>query len=275
MTSAAAEQGGPQPGSLTWAVGRLLGLIGADADPGWIAGFVHFGPPGSKARARYSKKSRRFYTPDRTASQEEALAWKFRSQMRGRATIRGNVALLAVFYRPNYQRIDADNLLKLVLDAGTRARAWEDDCQVTTQGAIIEYDPHSPRTIITFCDCPSSLDRSVDRHARPCAHCRNPFTPSDFSRAKTQRYCSPACAARSRGQDLSEPVLCPQCGEPFRRRTSAQKFCSVSCARLSRTGKKRPDGSPALCIDCKKPVKNRNAKRCRSCWKKARSRWIA
>lgn len=134
-----------------------------DHDSSQIVAFVHEGAPVSKARARWSRKGH-FYTPDTTQGAEEALAWRFREVVKGRPW-KGNVALAAVFFRPNHQRIDADNLMKLVLDAGTKAGVWDDDCQVTHQIAVIEKDAAKPRTVIALSAVSGSLDRSETTEA--------------------------------------------------------------------------------------------------------------
>jgi hypothetical protein len=134
----------------------------------------------------------------------------------------GNVAVLAVFYRQNLQRIDSDNLMKLVLDAGTQAGIWKDDSQVTVQGAILELDEKNPRTIFVACDCPSTLVRGEDAMTA-CDACGKKFFRGGKARA-VARWCSRACAST-----LSEPVSCSHCGAEFRRTNAKTIYCSVAC----------------------------------------------
>lgn len=72
-----------------------------------------------------------------------------------------NLALVCIFYRPDRRVMDLDNLEKLVMDAGTRARVWFDDCQITAKIAAIELDPDRPRTVIGIAVTRSTLDRTI------------------------------------------------------------------------------------------------------------------
>lgn len=123
---------------------------------GAVVRVVHEGQPERKQRPRFGRG--RAFTPEQTERAETALAWAIRAQLHGRM-FTGNVAVLATFYRSNRQRIDADNLMKLVLDAGTRAGAWRDDCQVTLQLAALELDALHPRTELVIAECASTLKR--------------------------------------------------------------------------------------------------------------------
>lgn len=217
------EQAPVVPGTLPWARERLRGLIGASADPRRFLGIVHDGPPASKARARWARTSQRAYTPASTRTEEEALAWAFFQGGFPEGPFLGNVAILAVFYRPNHQRIDADNLMKLVLDAGTRAGLWRDDSQITTQGAIVEYDPAHPRTIVVCCDSTSTLAGGLDAQ-EICRTCGTRFVAAGRQRRGQAKWCSRACR-----MTLAVPVPCATCRQPFKRRNSKAVHCSNPC----------------------------------------------
>lgn len=236
-------------------VGLLRALIGQTADPTEMRAFQHPGEPVSKARARRGNRGR-WYTPRKSDTAEEALAWRFKQVEH--APLEGNVALAAMFYRPNRQRIDTDNLLKLVLDAGTRAEVWRDDDQVTAQAGIVELDAECPRTLIAYCPIESTMVRRATQEAT-CKRCGEVFTHSVGSRPRS--YCSTACA-----HPLRE-ASCPRCEQTFRRRRSGQVYCSKSCAR-SKPGVRRPSGqqrAPARCEVCGELVSRREYKRCRQC----------
>lgn len=114
--------------------------------------------PIAKERPRTGRGGRT-YTPEKTRAAEEHLAWAFKLALKARLPLVGNLGMAVVFYRPNRQRIDGDNMLKLVCDAGNLAGAWVDDSQVTTKLARIELDKAHPRTEIAIGPLASSLTR--------------------------------------------------------------------------------------------------------------------
>jgi Holliday junction resolvase RusA-like endonuclease len=114
------------------------------------------GEPASKTRPRFSKDGRTY----KTAEDEQAEArtgWQLRRAFRQPWT--GNLALGAVFFRSTRQRIDVDNLVKHVCDAGNTI-AWADDSQITAVYAVAELDPEHPRTLLVVARHVSSLDRA-------------------------------------------------------------------------------------------------------------------
>lgn len=244
---------------------RLRGLIG-DQDPNHMIAFVHFGPPISKARARWNQKTRRFYTPGQSHTAEESLSSRFREALAGRPPFLGPMAIVAIFFRQNRQRIDADNLMKLVMDAATKARVWRDDCQVAAQAALMELDVSKPRTVIALCPYWSTLDRTPLTVI--CQRCGKEFErPEWYLRQNKRRgraaFCSIKCA---KPVGLTQ-AHCPRCEHDFTRRTPGQRFCSVKCAQQQRwvrlpNGEQRP---PAVCEKCGQKVSRREYKQCRAC----------
>lgn len=201
-------------------------------------GFIFPGEPKSKTRARVTRNG--VYTPSKP--NETALAQFLRYSYRS-APFEGNVAVACVFYRPNSQRIDVDNMMKLVMDAATGI-CWADDDQVTFQVATAELDPQNPRTVIGMSDHQSTLRRGVDALTRHCAFCAEAFTVDH--RSRTTRYCSPRCV----GDMRRAPKLHPGQG-------------------------KGPKGQPAgRCQDCGNELAKRSFLRCRECWKIARAKGI-
>lgn len=61
------------------------------------------------------------------------------------APLTENVCLTAVFYRASRQVVDADNLLKHLMDSAGGI-LWINDCQVTMIVAELRLDRESPRT---------------------------------------------------------------------------------------------------------------------------------
>ncbi|WP_199570600.1 RusA family crossover junction endodeoxyribonuclease [Streptomyces murinus] len=114
------------------------------------------GNPASKARPRFTKEGRTYKT-DADTEAETRTAWQLRRVFRQPWT--GNLALGAVFFRPDRQRIDVDNMLKHICDAGNGI-AWVDDAQITAVYGVAELDVDNPRTVIVVARHVSSLDRS-------------------------------------------------------------------------------------------------------------------
>ncbi|MFD4315068.1 RusA family crossover junction endodeoxyribonuclease [Streptomyces sp. NPDC058548] len=114
------------------------------------------GVPASKTRPRFSKEGRTYKTAEDTAA-EQKTAWRLRQAFR--QPLAGNLAVGCVFFRPDRQRIDADNMLKHICDAGNKI-AWADDAQITATYAAVELDAQHPRTLVVVARHVSSLDRT-------------------------------------------------------------------------------------------------------------------
>jgi Holliday junction resolvase RusA-like endonuclease len=127
------------------------------------------GAPSAKERPRKGKGGR-FYTPSATKSAEEVVSFGWLRATGGRV-LAGNVAVAAVFYVADERVKDADNMLKLVLDAGNKAGVWPDDSFVTAHVAVLELDRADPRTVVAFCPTESTLVR----RAKLCSGCDAPL----------------------------------------------------------------------------------------------------
>lgn len=114
------------------------------------------GEPASKARPRFTRDGRTYKT-DRDTQAETRTGWELRRSFRQPWT--GNLALGCIFFRPDRQRIDVDNMLKHVCDAGNGI-AWVDDAQITAVYGVAELDVEDPRTVVVVARHVSSLDRS-------------------------------------------------------------------------------------------------------------------
>lgn len=128
---------------------------------GGVLTLVHQGPPVAWQRARWNPATKQFFTDTKTRDAEESLGWAF-TRARAGVVFRDTVALVCVFYMPTPRRRkgDGDNLQKLVMDAGTKGRAWADDDQVVAAAWRIECDPEQPRTVIAACPYLNTMTRA-------------------------------------------------------------------------------------------------------------------
>lgn len=213
------------------------------------------GPPVSKSSA--------YQHPHLLGSQERTAGY-LKAAVAG--PFEGNVGMACIFLRPNKQRIDADNLLKHMCDAGTGV-LWLDDSQCTKVAGVVEVDPDNPRTIVFVGPASSSLTRGVDA-AYPCAQCGQPIYPHGDGRLR--RTCAaPACVQAAKGyRNLDRLVECAHCGWPFRRRSSYTTLCSTDCRAASVRGKRKAARRPnSRCADCDVQLAHRRGGRCRDCWR--------
>ncbi len=135
----------------------ILAMLTRATEPPAAIYIVHHGIPIPKGRARFLKTGAS-YTPKRTVTAEEGLAWTLKFAVRDRPLV-GPLAMVVLFYLPDQRRQDADNLLKLVKDAGNRAGIWHDDSQVVACSARVDLDPANPRTVIAIAPAMSDLRR--------------------------------------------------------------------------------------------------------------------
>jgi len=241
---------------------RALAMFNAlDLDSDRVHCLVIPGAPWSKARPRFGH-GRTYKTKEDTDAQARTALY-LRNAIRQQFT--GNVAMGCVFYRPNRQRIDTDNLLKHISDAATGV-VWEDDSQCTAVMGILEYDPDNPRTVVMFGTHISSLKRGTDSDY-PCEVCGALISLK--GQTLPRRACSPACSQALRGRvSLADPIPCRQCNKPFKRTTRTNVFCSDACRVASMVAKNRSKGKPlSKCSDCGVQLAHYRGGRCRNCWR--------
>lgn len=151
------------PEDLGFVLQRLGGIVVTGPVCNWKA-LTAEGPPQAWQRAGMFG-GRRHYTPKETRKAEKDLATLFKATIADRPWLT-NIAIVAVFFFADRRRRDADNCMKLVMDAATKAHVWHDDSQVTAQAAFVEFDPARPRTVIALSPTTSSLDRTVPAKLR-------------------------------------------------------------------------------------------------------------
>jgi Holliday junction resolvase RusA-like endonuclease len=220
-------------------------------------GTIHGAPP-SKSRPRFGPNGHA-YTSKESRIAERATAMQLRQIFNEPRT--GNLAIGAVFFRPNRQRIDVDNMLKHLLDAA-KGILWIDDSQVTAVLGIVELDSDSPRTLVMLGEHISTLDRSPVADG-VCIQCGITFRRT--SSTVKQKLCSDECRRLNHSR-IAEPIPCKGCGNPFRRATSAQIYCSRGCIIKKGILKPRISNLPN-CVECGKRLSRKGYVRCRDCWK--------
>lgn len=216
--------------------------------------------PASKARPRFARGGRA-YTPAESRAAEARVSSFLKARVPEPMT--GNVALACIFYRENKQRIDADNMLKLICDASNGV-LWLDDSQVTAVVGIVEYDPGNPRTVVAWSPHESSMTRGTDATAL-CELCGKPYNIA--GKTRNRRFCSRGCAYAAHTTVLSE-IPCKQCGEAFRPVTKTATMCSPECRVESLRGRNKARSSPrSKCTECGKQLAHHRGGRCRDCWR--------
>ncbi len=103
------------------------------------------GEPRPKGRPRFGK-GRKPYTPKLTADWEELVASYTMDVFR--KPCEGPLALTVTFYLGNDRRVDADNLVKALLD-GMMPRAFKDDSQIVELHVSKRVDRVRPRAEVT------------------------------------------------------------------------------------------------------------------------------
>lgn len=133
----------------------ILNLAGAPPLHAKPMRFVFGGEPFPKGRPRFGRGGRT-YTRDEDVQAEANTAAILASIVK--APYDENVGLVGIFYRSTRRRVDGDNLIKHVLDAGNGV-LWHDDSQCTVHAGIVELDREYPRTVLAVCEISSTMTR--------------------------------------------------------------------------------------------------------------------
>ena len=105
--------------------------------------FVVTGPPVAKARARKGPVG--FYTPEKTKDAELLVQAAFLEKYRPEVDATSLFKVACRFYTRGRNRMDGDNLEKLIWDALTGV-VWEDDSQIWSWRGDRGTDKLNPRT---------------------------------------------------------------------------------------------------------------------------------
>ena len=199
-----------------------------------------------------------------SGGEKKATQWTIKAA--SPVKFKGNVLLACRFYRPNFQRIDTDNLLKHICDAANEI-LWDDDCQITMTIGETLYDKDNPRTIIMAANHHSSMSRGDDAKVA-CAHCGKLTKQAiAVARRSKPKYCGRECMTAARLHALGERLCI--CGKTFKPVTRTQNLCSPECRALKLRGRpKSKDAKPlSNCTACGKQLAHYRGGRCRTCWK--------
>lgn len=133
---------------------RALALLTALGGVGEAAVLTIPGEPVPKPRARHGHGQTFASAKQRDAEAVVGMA------LRGAfdRPLDGNVALVSLFFRSSRQRVDRDNLDKLVCDAANGILV-ADDCQITGGAQLLELDRDNPRTVLAVAGHESTLTR--------------------------------------------------------------------------------------------------------------------
>lgn len=217
------------------------------------------GTPIAKCRPRFTRTGR-VYTTGKTADYEKAIRSLLLASVGfGNVDKDSSFALRCVFYRPNRQRIDCDNMIKAVSDAATGV-VWADDSQVMEvvgRTFLASETPHVEILIHTVPD-PS-----------PKPKCEVCGKPTNYYKSSPARFCSSECAYSSRRVEWN----CPECNGVFSIQKSALRkgklFCSRKCsianAKRTKTGLCRPRPAKKLCQSCGGKISKNTYAMCRAC----------
>lgn len=254
---------------------RLIALLAAmGADRSVPVRYVTLdGKPPSKARPRVGAGGRVY-------SDAELVAAEVRTGLllrQGVGQLEDNLAVACLFYRPTRHRIDCDNMIKHVCDAGTRGGVWKDDSQITAIAGVIEYDPDRPRTVLAIGRHISTLSRATTAADGQCEVCSAVIPRRGRVTGYAPRTCSRGCTARLKGHaDLSELIPCRHCCRPFKRHTRTSLHCSRECQVATLVGRRKAAARPfSTCADCGQELTHHRGGRCRECWRKSPRRGVS
>ena|SRR3990167_491906 len=227
------------------------------------------GNPLSKARARLGKYGN-FYTPKETVNYEKALWWIMKAQLKSVLPDgESYFGVRAIFYRSSKQRVDCDNLMKCIFDAGNKL-VYNDDSQITEEFGKLFLAHNNPRVVFLIYKVKDTISNTK------CPQCLKEFfrSPSLSKRI----YCSKECFHRFTTSTSCVIKTCQVCFKKFSlaqciARASKGLYCSHACSAIG-NGRKKTEmrGSQHWkCHKCGGRVSRKEYTRCIQCFLESRS----
>lgn len=167
----------------------------------------------------------RVYKKENYKAYRDALGWLIKEQLGGEwDTHRYSFGLRIRFFLGNKRKVDIDNLIKPIMDAGTRI-VWADDNQVVELYSIVLREEQNPRVEVLI----YTVEDFIDYH-RYCLGCGKELTQKGL----TRKYCSKLCHDTDQRKGVERK--CENCGKPFwdgrlvgNKRKKAARFCGRAC----------------------------------------------
>ena len=183
---------------------------------------------GEAVSASVGLSGNRFYRTGDYTSYRDALSWLIKERLGGEwDTHRYSFGIRARFFLGNRRKVDLDNLLKPVMDAGT-GLVWADDSQVIELYGIVLRDDPDPRIEVLI----YSIEDFVDYHHN-CLYCGKELYGG---KGLTRKFCSVKCANNAQRQGKER--TCEECGKTFftgrykgQPRKLNARFCCRDCWR--------------------------------------------
>ena len=172
----------------------------------------------------------RFYRKTDYTIYRDALGWEIKERLGGQwDTRRYSFGLRARFFLGNRRKVDIDNLLKPIMDAGTGI-VWADDSQVAEVYAIVLREDPKPRVEFLI----YAIEDFRDYHHN-CLYCgKELYGREGFGKGLSRKFCSVQC--HDNAQRQGEERVCEECGETFwsgrykgLKRKVNKRFCRRSC----------------------------------------------
>jgi len=173
---------------------------------------------------------RRVYRKEDYLTYRNALGWLIKERLGGEwDTHRYSFGVRARFFLSNRRKVDLDNLMKPIMDAGTRV-VWADDSQVVEIYAIVLQGDPDPRVEVLI----YGVEDFVDYHHN-CLFCGKELHGREgFGKGLTKKFCSVQC--HNNAQRRGTKRVCEQCGKTFwsgrikgQARRVNKRFCSRAC----------------------------------------------